>query len=365
MTRALFQPFQLKSMQLANRIVMAPMTRSRSPDGIPGDDVAAYYARRAGAGVGLIITEGTSIDRPGASFDANVPNFHEAKSLAGWARVVQAVHGAGGKIAPQLWHVGMMRKPGTGPHPQAESDGPSGLSASGKLVGKPMGDADIADTIEAFAKAALAAQEIGFDGVEFHGAHGYLLDQFFWERSNQRDDRYGGDLPMRASFTAEIVKAARARVRPDFPLILRYSQWKQQDYAARLAQTPQELAAFLEPLVAAGVDCFHCSQRRYWEPEFENSPLNLAGWTKQLTGLPTITVGSVGLKGADFINAFRGEGSEVGDLTELETRLGAGEFDLVAVGRALIGDPQWAAKVREGRTQELTPFQAAALAEYV
>lgn len=365
MSKALFQPFQLKSMALANRVVMAPMTRSRSPDGVPGADVAAYYARRAAAGVGLIITEGTSIDRPGASFDANVPNFHAADSLAGWAKVVEAVHAAGGKIAPQLWHVGMMRKPGTGPNPDAESDGPSGLSASGKLVGKPMSDADIADTIAAFAKAAAAAQEIGFDCVEFHGAHGYLLDQFFWDRSNQRQDRFGGDLRARAAFTAEIIKAARARVRPDFPLILRYSQWKQQDYSARLAQTPEELAAFLEPLSAAGVDCFHCSQRRYWEPEFEGSALNLAGWTKKITGLPSISVGSVGLKGADFIHAFRGESSEVGDLSDLEARLEAGEFDLVAVGRALISDPEWAAKVRDGRIAELAPFQAASLGEYV
>ncbi len=365
MSQALFQPFQLKSLHLANRVVMAPMTRSRSPGGIPGPDVAAYYARRAGAGVGLIITEGTSIDRPGASFDANVPNFHAPESLAGWAKVVEAVHAQGGKIAPQLWHVGMMRKPGTGPNPDAESDGPSGLSASGKLVGKPMADADIADTIEAFAAAALAAQNIGFDGVEFHGAHGYLLDQFFWDRSNQRSDRFGGELSQRATFVAEIVKAARARVRPDFPLILRYSQWKQQDYSARLAQTPQELAAFLEPLVAAGIDCFHCSQRRYWEPEFDDSQLNLAGWTKRLTGLPSISVGSVGLKGADFIHAFRGESSEVGDLIDLEARLEAGEFDLVAVGRALISDPEWAAKVRDGRTAELVPFAAAALGEYV
>lgn len=365
MSQALFQPFQLKSMPLANRVVMAPMTRSRSPDGIPGADVAAYYARRAAAGVGLIITEGTSIDRPGASFDANVPNFHAPQSLAGWAKVVAAVHGAGGKIAPQLWHVGMMRKPGTGPHPEAESDGPSGLSGSGKLVGRPMGDGDIADTIEAFARAAQAAKEIGFDAVEFHGAHGYLLDQFFWDRSNQRGDRFGGALPARATFTAEIIKAARARVGPDFPLILRYSQWKQQDYTARLAQTPEELAAFLEPLSAAGIDCFHCSQRRYWEPEFDGSGLNLAGWTRKITGMPTITVGSVGLKGADFINAFRGEGSEIGDLSALETRLEAGEFDLVAVGRALISDPEWAAKVRDGRTAELAPFDAAALGEYV
>lgn len=365
MTDALLQPFDLKGLRLKNRIVMAPMTRSRSPGGVPGADVAAYYARRAKAGVALIITEGTTVDRPGASNDASVPNFHTPESLAGWAKVVEAVHAAGGLIAPQLWHVGMVRKPGTGPYPDAESDGPSGLSGSGKPVGRPMSEADVADTIEAFAKAAEAAQRIGFDAVEFHGAHGYLIDQFFWDRSNQRTDGYGGDLPARARFAAEIVKAARRRVGPGYPLILRFSQWKQQDYAARLAQTPQELEAFLSVLVEAGVDCFHCSQRRFWEPEFEGTDLNLAGWTKKLTGLPSITVGSIGLKGADFISAFRGEGSEVGDLDELERRLEAGEFDLAAVGRALISDPEWAAKVAARRFAELQPFSPAALGEYV
>jgi len=361
----LLQPFDLKGLRLKNRIVMAPMTRSRSPGGVPGADVAAYYARRAGAGVALIITEGTTVDRPGASNDANVPNFHTPESIAGWSKVVEAVHAAGGLIAPQLWHVGMVRKPGTGPYPDAESDGPSGLSGSGKAVGRPMSEGDVADTIEAFAKAAEAAQRIGFDAVEFHGAHGYLIDQFFWDRSNQRTDGYGGDLPARARFAAEIVKAARRRVGRDYPLILRFSQWKQQDYTARLAQAPQDLEAFLSVLVEAGVDCFHCSQRRFWEPEFEGSELNLAGWTKKLTGLPAITVGSIGLKGADFISAFRGEGSEVGDLTELERRLEAGEFDLAAVGRALISDPEWAAKVAARRFQDLRPFSPAALGEYV
>jgi 2,4-dienoyl-CoA reductase-like NADH-dependent reductase (Old Yellow Enzyme family) len=158
------------------------------------------------------------------------------------------------------------------------------------------------------------------------------------------------------------VQAVRRRVGPDYPIILRFSQWKQQDYSARLAVTPDELAAFLEPLADAGVDIFHCSNRRFWEPEFEGSNLNLAGWTKKITGKPTITVGSVGLKGGDFIHAFRGESAEVGELGELESRLRGGEFDLVAVGRALITDPQWPAKVRDGRFSELAPFTPASLA---
>jgi 2,4-dienoyl-CoA reductase-like NADH-dependent reductase (Old Yellow Enzyme family) len=359
----LFRPFSYKSLSLPNRVVMAPMTRGKSPNGVPGEDVAAYYRRRAAGGVGLIITEGTTIDRPGASQNPAYPNFHEPVSIAAWTRVVKEVHAAGGKIAPQLWHLGMVRKPGTGPNPDAKSDGPSGLSGSGHQVGEPMTDADIADTIEAFAKAAEIAKQIGFDAVEIHGAHGYLIDQFFWEGSNKRTDVYGGDLVKRTRFGVEIVKAIRRRVGPDYVIIQRYSQWKQQDYQAKLAQTPDELARFLTPLADAGVDIFHCSTRRYWEPEFEGSALNLAGWSKKLTGLPSITVGSVGLKGPDFGAALRGgEGAEVGDLDELEDRLQREEFDLVAVGRALLSDADWTAKIRDGRFGELAPFVASSMA---
>lgn len=361
-TNPMFRSFQHKSLSLPNRDVMAPMTRSKSPDGTPGEDVATYYRRRAEGGVGLIITEGTTVDRAGASNDPNIPNFYAPKSLEGWRRVVKEVHAAGAKIAPQIWHQGMVRKPGTGPRPDGQSDGPSGLSGSGKQVAEPMTDADIADTIEAFAKAAAAAKDIGFDAVELHGAHGYLVDQFFWEQSNRRDDAYGGDLVKRTRFAADIIKAIRQRVGPDFVIIHRFSQWKQQDYGAKLAHTPDELAAFLQPLVDAGADIFHCSTRRFWESEFEGSNLNLAGWSKKLTGKPTITVGSVGLKGGDFIQSYKGESAEVGELGELEARLARDEFDLVAVGRALITDSEWAAKVRDKRFAELEPFSPKAMA---
>lgn len=361
---ALFQPFQLGSLHLANRIVMAPMTRSFSPGGVPGEDVVAYYRRRAENAVGLIITEGTTIDRPGASFDPRVPNFHAPESLAGWKKVVDAVHAAGGRIAPQLWHVGMARRPGTGPHPDAPSDSPSGVLPDGKKVGEPMSEEAISDTIHAFAKAARAAVETGFDAIELHGAHGYLIDQFFWEGLNRRTDRFGGDLKGRLTFGEEIVRAVRAEMPAAMPLILRYSQWKQQDYTARLAETPQALESFLGPLSDAGVDMFHASTRRFWIPEFEGSDLNLAGWTKKLTGKPVITVGSVGLN-SDFLGAFMGEGSPAASLDGLLKRFEAGEFDLVAIGRALLSDPQWAAKVRDGRFDELADFSAEALKELV
>lgn len=143
-------------------------------------------------------------------------------------------------------------------------------------------------------------------------------------------------------------------------MIFRFSQWKQDAYDARLAETPQELDAILAPLAAAGVDAFHASTRRHWIPEFEDSDLNLAGWTKKLTGRPTITVGSVGLDG-DFIHAFAGQGAPVQGIDDLLDRLERDEFDMVAIGRALLQDPEWAAKVLAGRTDELKPYDAAAV----
>lgn len=361
---ALFQPFTLSGMELPNRIVMAPMTRSHSPDGIPGEDVADYYARRAEADVGLLITEGTTVRRPGSSFDTRVPNFYEETALAGWKNVVEKVHARGGKIAPQIWHVGYMRKPGTGPFPEAKSDSPSGVLHNGKKIDETPTTAEVEDMINAYVEGIVNAKELGFDCAEIHGAHGYLVDQFFWNVMNTRDDRFGGTLADRAKFAGEIISEARKRVGPDYPIILRISQWKQQDYTARLAQTVDEFEAFLKVFADAGVSCIHCSQRRYWEPEFPDidgeNGLNTAGWAKKLTGLPTITVGSVGLS-SEFTGSFRGEGSKTRPLSDLIERLEKGEFDLVAVGRALLQDPLWAQKVKEGRLEELSDYNGAAL----
>ncbi|MCG8671990.1 MAG: NADH:flavin oxidoreductase [Pseudomonadales bacterium] len=357
-TDLLFQPFESEKLELKNRVIMAPMTRNFSPNSIPGDDVAAYYARRAQNDVGLIITEGTTVNQVSATGYPGVPAFH-GDALAGWKKVVDAVHAAGGKIAPQLWHVGTVRKPGTGPDPEAPGIGPSGISSKGKRKAKVMSDSEIADTIEAFAQGALDAKNIGFDAVEFHGAHGYLIDQFFWDVTNERDDRYGGSLEKRCQFAIEILQEARKKVGDEFPFILRFSQWKQQDYTAKLAQTPEELERFLIPLSEAGVDIFHASTRRFWEPEFEGSDLNLAGWTRKITGKPAITVGSVGLS-SDFIesNFLDQEGNDVAlrRLDDLLQRMADDEFDLVAVGRALLQDPEWLIKVKNEQWQDIQEY---------
>lgn len=364
-TAALYRPFQSRKLNLANRVVMAPMTRGFAKEHIPGEDIAAYYERRAAADVGLIITEGVRINRPASGNDPNVPCIYGDEALAGWKRVVDRVKAAGGSIWPQLWHVGAVRNPQTDWVPPGPPEGPSGLSRPGKEYGVPMTEADVEATIAAFARAAADAKRVGFDGIELHGAHGYLIDQFFWAGTNQRTDRWGGaTIGERTRFACDVLRAVRAEVGSDYPVAIRVSQWKQQDFPARLATTPQEMEAWLAPLVAAGADVLHCSQRRFWEPEFEGSDLNFAGWARKITGVPTITVGSVGLTG-EFIAAFGGEVSKPASLDELLRRFDRGDFDLVAIGRALISDPVWATKVREGRFDEMTSYDRSALATLV
>lgn len=367
-TDILFRPFQLRGLALKNRIVMAPMTRTFAPEGIPGPANAAYYRRRAAGGVGLILSEGTVIDRPASRNEAGIPFFHGEAALAGWQGVIDAVHEAGGKMGPQIWHTGSTIGQ-SGWEPAVPVESPSGLLAPATPRGQAMSEEAIADTVAAFARAAADARRLGFDLVEVHGAHGYLIDQFFWAGTNQREDRYGGaTIKERARFAGEVIAAVRQAIGPDYPLALRVSQWKQQDFAARLAETPQEMEDWLQPLVDAGVDILHCSQRRFWEPEFPEidgeEGLNFAGWAKKLTGATTISVGSVGLSG-EFIAAFGGEASTSTGLDRLIARMERDEFDLVAVGRALISDPDWVEKIRTGDVDNLKGFDRSALAELV
>ena len=358
----LFTPFSSAKFSLPNRVVMAPMTRSFATGGVPAAAAPEYYARRARADVGLVISEATLVGRPSAGNEPDVPRFWGDDALTAWQPVVSAVNATGSAFWPQLWHVGAVRNPMVKWTPPAPPESPSGVVKPGRDYGVAMTEADIEATITAFAQAAAQAKRLGAGGVELHGAHGYLIDQFFWAGTNQRTDRWGGvTLAERSRFAVDTIRAVRAAVGESFPLCIRLSQWKQQDFAARLATTPDEMLAWLRPLMDAGVDVFHCSQRRFWEPEFEGSDLNFAGWVKKLTGLPTITVGSVGLSG-EFINSFGGEVSQPASIDELLRRLERGDFDLVAVGRALISDPQWASHVRSGQMGSLRAYDRSALA---
>lgn len=357
----LFRPGHIGALNLRNRIVMAPMTRSRSPGGVPGADVAAYYRRRAEGGVGLIVTEGTWVPHWSASDDPDAPTFHGDAALAGWKHVVDEVHAAGAAIMPQLWHVGqLLDKTGAS---RGHLFGPSGMTGgigiAPTATDTPASQTEIDAVIDAYATAALSAKQLGFDGVELHAGHGYLIDQFFWADTNRRTDRYGGDVAGRTRFAVEIVQEIKRRTGAGFPVTLRFSQWKMHDFGVTLFANPTEMAAFLEPLVDAGVDAFHASQRRFWEGEF-GTDLNLAAWAHKLSGKPGIAVGSVTLQ-RDLIDSFDGSGSEATDnLPLLRRRMERGDFDFIAVGRALIANPDWPRRVH--KEQPIVAYVQSALA---
>jgi 2,4-dienoyl-CoA reductase-like NADH-dependent reductase (Old Yellow Enzyme family) len=360
-----FEPITLRGMTARNRVAMAPMTREFSPSGIPGPDVVEYYRRRAAGGVGLIVTEGVGIDHPFSVDGTGIPHLYGDSALAGWAAVVDAVHAEGAVIVPQLWHQGCLRDPQRSALPQAAGHRPSGLWGTPGVVSyepdyiarvsrptAPMTEEEIADVIAAFARSARHAAAAGFDGIAIHGAHGYLIDSFFWRDTNRRTDRWGGEAQARAQFGVEIVRAIRQEIGETMPIIFRFSQHKQQDYKARFADTPDELGIILGALADAGVDLFDASSRRFDMTTFDGSDLTLAGWARKLTGKPSMAVGGIGLNNW-LQDTFKGRGDTlaINNLDEVRRLYDCGMFDMIAVGRALISDPQWVMKARSG-----TPF---------
>ncbi|WP_199256267.1 NADH:flavin oxidoreductase [Mycolicibacterium mengxianglii] len=341
----LFQPLTVRSLTVPNRFAMAPMTRQASPGGVPGADVAEYYRRRAAGGVGLIITEGVRLSDPASGYPFSIPTLAGDDALSGWTRVVDAVHAEGGTIAAQLWHQGGQRDDSDGVVPVS----PSGVDGTGQPRGRALEANELPQLAQLFATAAATAREVGFDAIEIHGAHGYLLDEFFWERTNLRTDDYGGSLSARTRFPAEVVAAVRAAVGPDFPIIFRFSQWKGTDYAASIADNPAQLRDLLTPLVHAGVDVLHPSTRRHYVPAFPGDAdgLSLAGWTKKVTGSTVIAVGSVGLE-TQFRSEKPGQVIDPAPVDRLVEQFTSGEFDVVAIGRALLADPGWVNRLRDG-----------------
>ncbi len=354
------RPFACKSLKLKNRIALAAAARWASPAGNPAP-LADFYRARVEGGAALVMTEGAAINRPASYNDPRSARIF-GPALEGWSKVVDAVHGAGGAIIPQLWHAGSVAKKASDWDPGVEPESPSGLVATGQPRGRALTESDLAELLGAYAEAAESAMRLGMDGVEVHAGHGYLLDQFFWEQTNIRSDRWGGKtLPERARFPLEAVKTVRKAMGSEKPLMVRISNWKSASLEARMFETPKELEAWLAPFAKAGVDIFSVSEMRLERPIFRDSPLSFAGWVKKLTGVPVMAAGGIGMSG-DLIRTFAGETGNPEPVDDTARRIEEGEFDLVAVGRALVADPQWTAKIREGRTRELVACTPAHIA---
>lgn len=219
-SQALFQPFQLGDITLSNRMVMAPLTRNRAEAGnVPGEMTIEYYAQRAS--VGLIIAEATQVSAQAQGYVAT-PGLHTPEQIAGWRKVTDEVHQRGGKIFVQLWHTGRMSHTAFQPGENAPV-APSSIAAKAKTyipgagyvdtsLPRALEAAEIAGIVNDFRTASRHAIEAGFDGVEIHGAHGYLLDAFLRDGSNHRTDAYGGSIENRARFLVEVMAAVTAEI---------------------------------------------------------------------------------------------------------------------------------------------------------
>lgn len=338
----LFTPFIHRKLQLPTRLVMAPVPRLFAQNGIPTPEMLMYYKRRAANMMGLIITEPVAVNDPAAAADSGMAQFYGGAALRAWKGICRAVHTTSCRIMPQLNHVGMLR-PSAGdlPNPDAPAIGPSGIIPGNlEMRGEPMSRERIKSVVAAFASAAAAAKLIGFDGVEINGAHACLVEQFLRKETNRRTDEYGGDITSRTRFAVQIVQAVRKSVGRSFPIIFRYSQFGSGVWNAPLLESPAVMEEFLQPLCDAGVDIFACDGID--SPAFHGSALNLAGWTRLLTHRPVIASGGVGMPGKKILPHIH--------------RLRTHEFDLMAVGRALLADAEWGSKVRLARDEEIFPF---------
>lgn len=374
----LLQPFNTGKIAFPNRVIMSPMTRGASPNGIPSEAVAAYYRRRAEGGVGTIFTESVFIEDKGTmgKFDleggddkqTGWPVMFTDAALAGWRRVVDEVHAAGGLIFPQLMHLGIQRTPARG---QSWSDihisSPSGIWGTPEQMAllkedrakalncpeKAMTEADILAVIDAFAAGAANAKSVGFDGIALHGGHGYLIDNFLRWETNRRTDKWGGDHIGRTRFAVELVRAVRKAVGEDMPISFRFSQWTHHDLDAQLANTPQELQDILQPLADAGVDIFEASARDFRDTVFADSPLNISAWTRKLVDRPVVMVGGTGVRRERHESALVPP-KVIDNVDEIMERFANEEFDLLAIGRALLNDADWLKRASSG--EAFLPF---------
>jgi len=333
----LFQPFKLGTVELPNRIVMPPMgTMLAERGGAVSRRLIAYYARRAEGGAGLIIVEICAVD------PVQVTSPHQLKIsddsfIPGLAELVRAVKERGARVAAQIHHPGRQTSSrATGVQPVAPSPIPCPLI---REMPRELTREEIAEIIERFAQGARRAREAGFDAVEFHGAHGYLICQFLSPFSNKRTDEYGGDVERRARFALEIVRRTREVVGPDYPLIFRLSA----EEPVPGGLTLEETRAIARMLEEAGVDCISVSAGNYAVMERVVQPMllplgylvPLAAEIKKAVRVPVITAG------------------RINDARFAERVLRDGKADLIAMGRPLLADPDLPRKSREGRYGEV------------
>lgn len=335
-TDILYQPLCIGPVELANRIAVAPMTRtSAHADGRVTEDMVRYYERFAEGGFALLITEGTYPDEAWSQGYLNQPGIANEEQAASWRPVVERVHAAGARIVMQLMHAGAQTQ---GNRFKTDTVGPSSLAPKGEQLGiyrgsgpfptpRAMFAEEIREAIALFARAAERARDAGFDGVEVHGANGYLLDQFLTDYMNVRTDTYGGSTENRVRLMAQVCAAVRRAVGPDFVVGVRISQAKVSDYAHKWAGREEDARIIFETLGSTGVDYIHTTEHHASEPAWEGGH-PLVHYAKRFGGVGVMANGGLGSPGI----AVR--------------LLQSGDADLVSIGKSALANRAWPRHVR-------------------
>jgi len=359
----LFSEARLGKLTLRNRIVMAPLTRQMAePDGTPTEEMVAYYARRARGGLGLVITEGTyQNDEFGCKGYLDQPGIANAKHVEAWRKVADAVHEQGAGCILQLMHAGRVvdprcLKPGESPVSASDTHSAGwvlytdtddeknirGIEGDWPKVTFPPARAlsheEIGRVAEGFAEGAVRAVEAGFDGVEIHGANGYLLYQFIHPSTNLRDDKYGGSAENRVRFAKLVCRKVREAIGPDKIITLRLSQNGVDDFAGRWPGGVEDAKQIGTALADAPIDALHWASFDYTDNQDPSSDVPMPAALRNASGLAMIVNGGIE------------------DGAKAEKALTRGAADFVAIGRPLFAQPDWPYIVRSGQPYPWAEF---------
>lgn len=325
-------PFDIKALPLRNRLAVAPMTRvSASDSGLITQRMVDYYTRFARGGFGLVISEGIYTDQHFSQGYPFQPGIADPAQARAWRPLTDAIHAHGGAVFAQLMHAGALSQ---GNRFAGHNVAPSALRPKGEQMRfyygegqyplpRALGEEQIADVIAGFARAAQrAVGEAGFDGIEIHGANGYLLDQFLTDYSNRRDDRWGGDVRGRLGLILEVLKAVRQAV-GKVPLGIRISQGKVNDFTHKWAGGVADAQVIFSTLAAAGIDFIHVTEFEAWQPAFAASDLSLAALARRFAP-EVVLIANGGVQDAPTAEAVMQQGA-----------------DIIALGKAALANPDF------------------------
>ncbi|RPE03236.1 NADH:flavin oxidoreductase [Candidatus Pantoea deserta] len=340
MTSRLFTPAALNGTPVKNRAMVAPMTRiSASETGVPGEMMQRYYASFARGGFGAVISEGIYVDQAWSQTYAFQPGIVTDEQVAGWRGVVEAVKEQDAVFIAQLIHGGALSQANIY---RRSTAAPSAVKPVGQQLSfyhgqgdyaqpEAMSDRQIQQAIDAFAASAeRAVNRAGFDGVEIHSANGYLLDQFLTDYTNQRNDRWGGDIEARLRLTLAVIAAVRAKVGPETIVGVRISQGKVNDFHHKWKEGKAGAVKVFAQLQAAGVDYIHVTEYQAWQPAFSDGEQTFAEIAREAAPDTAIVVNG---------------GLDTGELAEAQLEKSA---DFVAIGKAALANHDWPARVAQG-----------------